>query len=75
MKSERRQIGGRFLARARGAFSRRDVRRRKPGVPTGPAEATRRDTGPMGANGAARNSLAALLAGFQGPVFGPASRG
>ena len=26
MKSERRQVGGRYLARARGAFRRRDLR-------------------------------------------------
>lgn len=75
VKSERRQVGGRYIARARGAFRRRDVRTRKPGVPTGPPEATRRDVDQTGANGAARNSLAALLAAFQGPDFGPARRG
>ncbi len=63
MKSERRQIGGRFLARARGAFSRRDVRRRKPGV-TVPSEARRRHTSDTGANGAEEPKGG--LAGFGG---------
>ena len=33
MKSERRQVGGRYLARARGAFRRRDVRPSRKVVP------------------------------------------
>ncbi len=36
MKSERRQIGGRYLARARGAFRRPDVQASELGRPNGP---------------------------------------
>jgi hypothetical protein len=62
MKSERRQVGGRYLARARGAFSRPDVRPRKPGGATGQPGAERRDTGHTGAAEAERISLAAMVA-------------
>jgi len=69
MKSERRQIGGRYLARARGAFRRRDVRPGEPGGATGQPEAKRCDTGQPGAIGPERNSLAATLARISGTCF------
>jgi hypothetical protein len=62
MKSERRQIGGRYLARARGAFRRRDVRPSQPGGVMGHPEVKRCDTAHTGATGAERTSLAAMLA-------------
>ena len=62
MKSERRQIGGRYLARARGAFRRPDVRASELGRPTGQQAGIRRDTGHTGATVAEHVSLAPMLA-------------
>ena len=58
----RRQVGARHIARARGAFLRRDVRPRQPGGTLGQPGAKRRDTGHTGATGAAGTSLAVALA-------------
>jgi hypothetical protein len=62
MKSERRQIGGRYLARARGAFRRRDVGLGPPAGALGQPGAERRDTGHTGATVAEHVSLAPMLA-------------
>ena len=77
MKSERRQVGGRYLARARGAFSRPDVRPRRKMVPMANPD-------PDGATRAswalrARKEFPLLppvtAATIQGPVFEGAGRG
>jgi len=62
MKSERRQIGGRYLARARGAFRRRDVRSSRLGEPSGQRSGARRDISYTGATVAEHVSLATMLA-------------
>jgi hypothetical protein len=62
MKSERRQIGGRYLARARGAFRRPDVRASQLGRPTGQHAGVRRDPGHTDARVAEHVSLAPMLA-------------
>jgi hypothetical protein len=76
MKSERRQVGGRYLARARGAFSRPDVRPRRKVVPMANPEP---DGAPQ-ASWALRARKFPLLppvaaATIQGPVFEGAGRG
>jgi hypothetical protein len=62
MKSERRQIGGRYLARARGAFRRRDLRPNPPAGAVGQPGAEGGDVAHTGAVRVERTSLAALLA-------------
>lgn len=62
MKSERRQVGGRYLARARGAFRRRDLRPGLPDRSMGQPGVEGRDIAHTGAIRVERISLAAMLA-------------
>jgi len=77
MKSERRQVGGRYLAKARGAFLSHDVRSPRKVVPD-QTKARRRDTGGVCANAANRASgppATGLPGDFQGPVWRCGGRG
>ena len=77
MKSERRQVGGRYLARARGAFSRPDVRPSRKVAPMANPEPDGATQASWARRGRKEFPLLPPVAAatIQGPVFEGAGRG